>query len=307
MSFIIEALVVWFKVVYCILESWYRFIVPPKKKSIADEIVLVTGAGNGIGRQMAITFAKQGATVVLWDINKEWNDETAQQIGQLGGKAHSYVCDVTKKEEVYRIAEQVTEDVGHVTILVNNAGVVAGKKLLECPDALIERTINVNTMAIFWTIKAFAPSMVANNHGHIVTIASVAGIVATPGMVEYCASKSAAIGLHEAYQFELMKDDVTGVHMTLVAPWTMDTGMFKGFETTFRKGVAAPPLQPQHVADKVLHAIQINQEMVMLPRDMYLLPLFKSFMPIKTAKILAEFIGTFHSMDNYEGRNKKED
>ncbi|XP_077990586.1 epidermal retinol dehydrogenase 2-like [Glandiceps talaboti] len=304
MSIIIEALVVWFKVLYCILVSWYEFIVPPKKKSIAGEIVLVTGAGSGIGRLMSLNFSRQGATVVLWDINKEGVEETAKQIGQIGGKAHSYVCDVTKREEVYRVAEQVTKDVGNVTILVNNAGVVAGKKLMDCPDDLIDRSMNVNAMAIFWTLKAFVPDMISKNRGHIVTIASIAGSSGTPGMVEYCASKFAAVGLHESFQYELMKDNITGIEMTLVQPWFINTGMFDGFRT--RRGVAPPPLKPQDVADKVLHAVQTNQSLLMMPRSLYLAPLFKAILPLSTVKPLCEFGGTFNAMDGFIGRVKKQ-
>ncbi|XP_070535155.1 epidermal retinol dehydrogenase 2-like [Ptychodera flava] len=251
--------------------SWIKFFLPANKKSLDGEIVLVTGAGSGIGRLMSINFAKQRSRLVLWDINKEGNDETAEQIKQLGGKAHSYVVDVTKKEDVYRVAKQVTQEVGDVTILVNNAGVVAGKKLLDCPDELIERSMNVNAMAVFWTIKAFLPTMIDNNHGHLVTIGSIAGSCGCPGLVEYCASKFAAVGLHESLMLEMDIQKVTGVHTTLVQPYFIDTGMFDGVKTGL-----IPMLDQVYVADKVVQAVQTNQEVLCIPKAVYLLPYFKT-------------------------------
>ncbi|XP_077990582.1 epidermal retinol dehydrogenase 2-like [Glandiceps talaboti] len=295
------ALAGWLGAWVLVFWSWISFFIPKVKKSIAGEIALVTGAGSGIGRLMSLNFCRQGATVVLWDINKEGVDETAQQISQIGGKAHSYVCDVTKKEEVYRIAEQVTKDVGHVTILVNNAGVVAGKKLMDCPDDLIERTMNVNTMAIFWTLKAFLPSMMTNNHGHIVTIASIAGSLPCPGLVEYCASKFAAVGLHDTLVVELAGQGMSGIHTTLVQPFLIDTGMFDGADAG-----AFPPLQSQYVADKIVEAVQINQRTICIPRLMYVLPLFRSWMPVNAIILLTKSFGAVTAMDNYVGRQKTE-
>ncbi|XP_077990489.1 epidermal retinol dehydrogenase 2-like [Glandiceps talaboti] len=285
-----------------ILTFWscITFFLPDRKKSIDGEIVLVTGAGSGIGRLLSLNFSRQGATVVLWDINKEGVEETAKQIGQIGGQAHSYVCDVTKKEEVYRIAEQVTKDVGHVTILVNNAGVVAGKKLLECSDESIERTMNVNTMAIFWTVKAFLPSMVARNHGHLVTMASIAGTAGCPGLVEYCCSKFAAVGLHESIGLELAAQDSTGVHTTVVQPYWINTGMFDGVDTGM-----IPILEPHYVADKIVHAVQNNQSVLCLPRSVYVFHFVHSWMPTKAWMFLMKHIGLYTAMDNYVGRQKK--
>ncbi|XP_070573866.1 retinol dehydrogenase 10-B-like [Ptychodera flava] len=145
--------------------------------------------------------------------------------------------------------------------------------------------------------------MVANNHGHIVTIASLAGSIGTPGMVEYCASKFAAVGLHESLYFELDKLGIEGVKMTLVQPWWIDTGMFDGFAP--RKGISPPALHPQYVADKVLHAVQINQEVIALPRDGYIIQFLKTIMPTSATGIVGRFGGTYTAMDTFIGRDKK--
>ena len=129
----------------------YSLLIPARRKDVSKEIILITGAGSGIGRSLSQKFAKLGATVVLWDINKSANDAVAEEINsKTPNKAFSYKCDCTKREEVYRVAEQVKKDVGDVTILINNAGVVSGKKFMDLPDDKIELTFQVNSIAHFW-------------------------------------------------------------------------------------------------------------------------------------------------------------
>ena len=128
----------------------YSFI-PARRKDVSKEIILITGAGSGIGRQLSIKFARLGATIVLWDINKSANDAVAQEINcKTPNKAFPYQCDCSKREEVYKVAEQVKKDVGDVTILINNAGVVSGKNFKDTPDDKIELTFKVNSIAHFW-------------------------------------------------------------------------------------------------------------------------------------------------------------
>ncbi|XP_070569082.1 epidermal retinol dehydrogenase 2-like [Ptychodera flava] len=279
-----------------------KFFLPSAKKSVANDIVLVTGAGNGIGRLIAINFAKLGAELVLWDIDKAGMEETAEMIAAVGGTAHCYECDVRKRDIVYGVSENVKEEVGDVSILVNNAGVVAGKRLLDCPDELIERTVDVNTMAIFWTVKAFLPSMIANNHGHLVTIASMAGSLAAVGLVEYCASKFAAVGLHESLMLELIAQNVDGVHTTLVQPTKINTGMFDGMKDL--DGI--PTLEPQYVADKVVEAVLTNQKQLCLPRIVYLFPFIKSWMPVDAMIHIAKYSDGLYLMDSFVGRQQKD-
>ena len=129
----------------------YSLLIPARRKDVSKEIILITGAGSGIGRSLSQKFAKLGATVVLWDINKSANDAVAEEINsKTPNKAFPYKCDCSKREEVYRVAEQVKKDVGDVTILINNAGVVSGKKFMDLPDDKIELTYKVNSIAHFW-------------------------------------------------------------------------------------------------------------------------------------------------------------
>ncbi|NXU66669.1 RDHE2 dehydrogenase, partial [Horornis vulcanius] len=176
MNFFLETLKVIVLFIYYLLESLVFLVVPVRKKNVSGEIVLITGAGSGIGRLLAVKFASLGATVVLWDINQEGLNCAVKQARENGaGRVHSYICDCSKRQDIYRIADQVKKEVGDVTILINNAGIVIGKRFLDSPDSLLEKTMDLNTVAHFWTYKAFLPAMIAANHGHLVSIASCAG------------------------------------------------------------------------------------------------------------------------------------
>ena len=139
-----------------------------KLPDFSADVCLVTGAGHGLGRLLAMKFAECGATMVLWDINEEGVRAVADEIREMGNEVFPYVCDCSKKEEVYRVAAQVKEEVGDVAVLVNNAGVVSGKKFVESNDASIERTFGVNTLSHFWVltslslIRVFPSSHVSN-------------------------------------------------------------------------------------------------------------------------------------------------
>lgn len=111
---------------------------------------MITGGACGFGRLYALEFTKRGATVVLWDINVDGAKAVAEECTSLGGKAVAYKVNVASSEDVYKAAADVTKDVGDVTILVNNAGVVNGTTLLDTPDKLLHRTIDVNVKAAMW-------------------------------------------------------------------------------------------------------------------------------------------------------------
>ncbi|KAM6216120.1 epidermal retinol dehydrogenase 2 [Rhynchocyon petersi] len=220
------------KCFYYFLEHLVCKIIPKRKKSVAGEIVLITGAGSGLGRELAIKFAGLGAILVLWDINSEGNKETSRLIKEKGGvKVFTYTCDCGNRQEVYNVAKQVKEEVGDVTILINNAGYVTGKPFLDIPDNMVEKSFLVNTLSHFWTYKAFLPAMIAADHGHLVCISSAAGHIGAIRLTDYCASKFAACGIAESLFFELKLQNKSKVKVTIVCPYFMKTGMFEGCST----------------------------------------------------------------------------
>ena len=116
-----------------------------------DEICLVTGAAQGLGKQMAIEFARRKAVVVMWDIQEEKLKAVASEIKEeFGSKVYAYVCDLSSREEIYKVAARVKKEVGSVSVLVNNAGVMKVHTIIDAKDEDIEQTFQVNSLAHFW-------------------------------------------------------------------------------------------------------------------------------------------------------------
>ena len=146
-----------------ILKAIVLFFVPKclRFKDVSNDIVLITGGASGLGRLMAKRFAKLGATVVVWDLNLNGLEETTKMIEEMRskrdkvGKCYHYQVDISDRYKVYAAAERVKREVGDVSILINNAGVVTGKRFLECADEQILKTFDVNALAHFWVSFVF--------------------------------------------------------------------------------------------------------------------------------------------------------
>ncbi|XP_067887970.1 epidermal retinol dehydrogenase 2 isoform X1 [Heterodontus francisci] len=305
MNFFLETLRMLFLSLYYTLEALVRLVVPVRRKNVSGEIVLVSGAGSGIGRLIALEFARLHATLVLWDVNEEGNNETARLARERGAsRVHTYLCDCSKKTSVYEIADQVKREVGDVSILINNAGIVTGKKFTDSPDALMEKTMEVNTLAHFWTYKAFLPAMIASNHGHLVSIASSAGLFPVNGLADYCSSKFAAIGFAQSVALELLVSGKNGVKTTIVCPYYINTGMFDGCKTKWPH--LLPILDPNYAAKKITDAILREQVILVMPRALYFMFAIKNMLPVKIGVLIGGYFGVFQTMDNFKGRVKKD-
>lgn len=244
-----------------IIQEIYRHIMGHPEKDLKGELALVTGGGGGLGRLIALRLCKLGVHVVIWDINQTGIDETVELLRAHGGTCIGYKVDISKKEEVYTAANAIRRDAGDITMLINNAGVVSGRALLDTPDHLIERSFNVNVLSHFWTTKAFLPSMLEKDHGHIVTIASLAGHVGMSKLVDYCSSKFAAVGFDEAIRLELENLGSQDVLTTCICPFFIQsTGMFDDVDSRW-----VPTLTSEDVADRIIRAIQKKEKLVVIP------------------------------------------
>ncbi|KAL4842099.1 hypothetical protein H8958_000138 [Nasalis larvatus] len=292
------------KSLFTLLEAMIFALLPKQQKNVAGEIVLITGAGSGLGRLLALQFAGRGSVLVLWDVNKEGNEETYKMAQEAGAaRVHAYTCDCSQKEEVYRVADQVKKEVGDVSILINNAGIVTGKNFLDCPDELMEKSFDVNFKAHLWTYKAFLPAMIANDHGHLVCISSSAGLVGVNGLADYCASKFAAFGLAESVFVETFVQNQKGIKTTIVCPFFIKTGMFEGCTTACPS--LLPILEPEYAAEKIVEAILQEKMYFYMPKFIYFLMFLKSFLPLKTALLIGDYLDIFHAMDGFLERKKK--
>ena len=264
---------------YTCLRAIFLTIIPVSwhSKNVRGQVCWISGAGNGIGKQMAIKFSVLGCRMVLIDINKGWLEKTAKECKDAGAETVDvYVCDLSDREQVYLMAEKVKKDVGPVDILINNAGIVSAKPLLELDDAAnIERTFKINAISHFWTIKAFLPDMLRRERGHIVTIASMAGITCASGkLMDYAASKYAAVGIGETLEFELRCVYKTNkIKSTVVCPYYINTGMFQGVSLKYEW--LLPYLTPDFVAQQTVDAVLTNKPMVMLPAWLRIIAILK--------------------------------
>ncbi|XP_062324616.1 retinol dehydrogenase 10 [Osmerus eperlanus] len=306
MIFLMDLQMMLLDVLYSILRATVQLVFKPRSKPVDGELVLITGAGGALGRLFALEFIKKGAEVVLWDVNASGNEQTAKLVREEGGTAHPYTVDVTNREEVYRAADLVRKDLGRdVTILVNNAGVVAGERMLDCPDEMLERTMKVNCHALFWTVKAFLPQMKTQNHGHIVTVASVLGLFSTACVEDYCASKFAAVGFHESLAHELAAEEIEGIKTTLVCPYIVDTGMFEGCRIRDEAELFLSPLDPLYCVEEAMNAILIDQPMVCIPRITYLAYICRALLPWESNVITYRFTGSDKCMYPFVDAMKK--
>lgn len=262
---------------------------------IRGATVLITGAASGIGRLLALRMADLGAQVVLWDLNGEAQDAVAAEIRRRGRlDPLAAVVDVGDPEAVRRAAAGA----GPVDILVNNAGVISGRVLTELTDAQIQKTFAVNTLALFWTTRAFLPGMIQRGRGHIVTIASAAGLVGAHRLTDYTASKHAAVGFDDALRAELRRLAPV-VRTTVACPFYVDTGMFAGAKT--RVPWLLPILKEADVVERVVRAIERDCRRVLMPRIVHILPVLR-VLPVRWFDRVLDLFGINTSMDGFTGR-----
>ncbi|KAM8938673.1 17-beta-hydroxysteroid dehydrogenase 13-like [Pelodytes ibericus] len=284
MNVCVEILFLLLTVIYSYLEAFLKLFIPVNKKSVCGEIVLITGAGHGIGKITALEFAKLQTVLVLWDINKNGVEGTAAECRKIGAKVYTYVVDCSKREEISTAADKVKQDVGDVSILINNAGVIFCADLLTLQDDQIEKIFAVNILAHFWTTRAFLPSMIKKNHGHIATVASTAGLIGVAFMVDYCSTKFAAVGYHKALTAELAALGKTGIKTSCLCPVFVNTGFVKNPSTRI-----SPVLEPEEVAQKLVDGILTNKKMIYVPSSVSVTASVELFLPERALKAMNKF------------------
>ncbi|AMT93040.1 short-chain dehydrogenase [Brevibacterium linens] len=262
---------------------------------IAGSRILITGAGSGIGRLMALEAADRGAAeVIIWDLSAETGEAVRREIEAKGVRARTFSVNVGDSAQVASTAQ----DVGDIDILVNCAGVVTGKKLLDADEAAIRRTFDVNTMALYWTTKAFLPGIRERNHGSIVNIASAAGLTGVAKQTDYSASKWAAVGFTESLRGELRAEG-SRVNTLVVCPFYINTGMFAGVQTKFPR--LLPILEENNVSTQVIDSIESGREQLVMPSLVRLVPGVR-LLPTRAFDAVMDFLGVNQTMDHFTGR-----
>lgn len=234
-------------------------------KTLKDKVVLVTGASRGIGRAIALSYAREGARLIVSGRNQADLEALAEEIRGLDTACEVIPTDLREPEEVENLAERSQTAFGQVDILVNNAGVGSWAPVSQLTLEQYNDMFNVNVRAVFLLTRAILPGMIARGMGHIINIASTSSRWTYPEGTVYCASKFAVLGFNEALAKEVRE---TGVSVTAICPGQVNTYLGDSGPEDWTEGM----LEPEDVADVVIQVSTLPSraivtELVIWPRS----------------------------------------
>lgn len=225
---------------------------------LKDRIALVTGSGRGIGRAIAIQLAREGATVMVNDLDTKFSDGTAADIKGMGFNAFSYPKDVSIRENVFSLIKDIVERFGSIDILVNNVGLASRLLVEDMPPEVWDRFININLTTPFNMVKAVLPHMIAKKYGKIVFIGSIAAArISGNASADYTAAKTGTKGLCKHLAYEVARH---GINVNMVSPGITITDLvksnlseqeIKNLDSEFPLG----PSMPEDIAEAVMFAV----------------------------------------------------
>ncbi|MFI7003843.1 SDR family NAD(P)-dependent oxidoreductase [Nocardia sp. NPDC050175] len=244
-------------------------------KNFTDKVAVITGAGSGIGRGLALELARRGAKLALSDINTESVADTAGRCEKLGATAIPYELDVAHRAAVYAHAADVRGEFGRVNLVFNNAGVALGADVEDMEWDDFDWLMNINFWGVAHGTKAFLPDLIASGDGHIVNVSSVFGLVGVPSQSAYNAAKFAVRGFTEALRQEMRiarhPVGVTCVHpggvTTNIAVNARGLGDDVDLETLRRGWDAITLTSPDAAAKTILRGVEKNKARVLIGAD----------------------------------------
>ncbi|KFA89780.1 SDR family NAD(P)-dependent oxidoreductase [Archangium violaceum] len=257
---------------------------------LQKKIVVVTGGGSGLGRELVLALLKRGASVAAVDINAPTLEETVKLAGMNSANLATYAVNIADRAQVEALPEQVISRFGAVDGIINNAGVIQPfVKLKDLDYAAIDRVMNVNLFGTLYMTKAFLPHLLARPEAHITNISSMGGFLPVPGQTIYGASKAAVKLMTEGLSSELQG---TNVRVTVVFPGAMGTNIAENsgvMNTLKMTGAEAPPvkiLSADKAARIVLDGIESNQYRVLVGNDARLMDAIYRLHPQRAARFI---------------------
>jgi len=236
---------------------------------VKDKVIVVTGGGNGMGREMVLLLLSKGASVAAVDMNKAYLDETVKLAGDLASRLSTHVLNITDQEAVAALPEKIIARHGQVDGLINNAGIIQPfVKLNELQYDAIERVMNVNFFGALYMVKAFLPHFLLRPTAHIANISSMGGFLPVPGQTVYGASKAAVKLMTEGLYAELLS---TNVRLTVVYPGAIGTNISANSGLKIDPEMAEKNnfkmLAPKEAARIIIDAIEKDRYNVMVGSD----------------------------------------
>jgi NAD(P)-dependent dehydrogenase (short-subunit alcohol dehydrogenase family) len=226
-------------------------------RSLAGEVVAITGGARGIGRATAEALVRQGARVAIGDIESALAEQTAREIG---AGTIGLALDVTRRESFERFLTEVEQRLGALDVLINNAGIMPVGPFLEESDRTAQRLVDINLHGVILGSKLALERFAPRGGGHLVNVASSAGKAGFAGGATYCATKHAVVGLSEAIRQEFRD---RGVRVSIVMPVVVQTELGSGLGDA--RGFK--PVTPQDVAAEIVAALQLDRVDVYVPRS----------------------------------------
>lgn len=220
--------------------------------SLKGKVAVVTGGGRGIGQAIAIVLAKQGAAVAVWDLNADGAQSTIDAISKAGGKAIAIVGDAANAEAITVAAARTRQELGAVSILVNNAGVSSYVPFTSLTQDVWARIIGINLTGPFLVTQALIPDMLASGWGRIINISSSSAQTGAPAMAHYAASKGGVIGLTKALAIEFADKGITVNH---VPPGFVDTPLVREGPIVVEAVAKGMPMKRAGHPDDIAYAV----------------------------------------------------
>jgi short-subunit dehydrogenase len=267
-------------------------------QTLRGKRALITGGASGIGKAIAQRFAREGAELLLVDLNESLLRTTANEIAGTGVTVRTYKLDVTDNPGILALRDQVRREGGPIDVLVNNAGLVFGGPFLEVPLEKHLTTYRVNTLGLVAVTHAFLGDIISRPDGHVVNLASASGYIGLPYGSTYASSKWAVIGFTESLMLELELMGHRHVHVTAVCPSYVATGLFDGAKAPLTTSL----LTADKVAELVTRAVLRNKRFVRTPWLVRTTPALKGILPFPMFNAVASLLGANTSMMQWKGR-----
>lgn len=253
-----------------------------QSRSLTGRVVFVTGAARGIGRATAAALAAEDARVVIGDLDGSLAASTAAELG-----VEALQVDVTDHAAFTAALDRVEAETGPLDVLINNAGVMPIGRFEDASDAAIHRVFAINVFSLMHGTREAIRRMKPRGHGHVVNVASMAGVVPTPGAAAYAASKHAVVGFCESLWWELRG---SGVHLSYVLPTLVNTELAAGMKRTR----AANVVEPELVAGEIVAALKVPRLAVYVPRSMGAVTKVSGLLPRAVGNRLMTASGSDH-------------
>lgn len=209
---------------------------------LKDKVAIITGGGNGIGKETVLTFSKEGATVIIADYNEQAGNETLEQLKSNGGKGMFIKVDVSDYDSVKKMVEEVIEQFKRIDILINNAGITQDALLKKMTPEAWQKVVDINLTGVFNCTQVVIDKMLEQGQGKIINTSSVSGVYGNVGQTNYAAAKAGVVGMTKSWAKEL---GPKGINVNAVAPGFIETSLIQTI--------------PEHIIERIKQQIPLKR------------------------------------------------